>query len=433
MTSVDLTVKSRDDALSPTDKEAIRFFRIASDKELAGLMSEAIAYYRKAYKLNEKVDKLYRDEDVPIAALKLQLARGKNSLVRIDENLVRLLDVTSLLNSFAGCDALAPDPHDPNQVDLNMLSIKFANASLNGQDLPDSVKPVSPLVNLLSDVWLKILLHTLLLLPEAWFNFSITCKKHAYLGFALSQIWRLYSYLTYPKQNYAENIQYLETLPDEDEEYEISLPIPLDPKFLVPQYDYSWKSMIRERPFIKFLGCYISVVNYYSEGINASLSSSWLSPVHIVTYYRYIRFYPDGSCIKVLTTLEPTKVVPHLLRRNTLRSIAAVIDELGIVHNKSHARDSHQIFHGKWTINAGGEVHISIENGLVPYCVFHYNFIIKNVGGIHLHNKLAWVNYYTVRKKMFPEDDREGEVCELAIGQEKLFKFLRVKSYTLDN
>ncbi|MGI4815352.1 MAG: hypothetical protein ACRYGG_18740, partial [Janthinobacterium lividum] len=66
----------------------------------------------------------------------------------------------------------------------------------------------------------------------------------------------------------------------------------------------------------------------------------------------------------------------------------------------------------------------------VPYCLFHIKFKVKNLAGTMRHAKLAWINYYARRKQMLPGDDREGETYELALRNEKLFKFLRVKSYT---
>jgi F-box protein 9 len=35
-----------------------------------------------------------------------------------------------------------------------------------------------------------------------------------------------------------------------------------------------------------------------------------------VTYYRYIRFYPDGTVLYLLTTVEPVDVVPHINKAN---------------------------------------------------------------------------------------------------------------------
>ena len=77
-------------------------------------------------------------------------------------------------------------------------------------------------------------------------------------------------------------------------------------------YSSSWQQMFRLRPRIRFNGCYISTNNYIRPGQAAPSHVTWSSPVHIVTYYRYLRFFRDGTVISLLTTTEPAEVVHHL-------------------------------------------------------------------------------------------------------------------------
>lgn len=74
----------------------------------------------------------------------------------------------------------------------------------------------------------------------------------------------------------------------------------------------SYRTMFRQRPRIRFQGCYISTVNYTRPGHANSMR--WNTPILIVTYYRYLRFYRDGTVISLLTTHEPTDVVPYLTK-----------------------------------------------------------------------------------------------------------------------
>jgi F-box protein 9 len=94
--------------------------------------------------------------------------------------------------------------------------------------------------------------------------------------------------------------------------HQTTLPITLP---LTPSYP-TYRSMFRHRPRIRFSGVYISTVNYVRPGANNANSLSWNAPVHVVTYYRYLRFYRDGGCISLLTTTEPAEVVPHLQAEN---------------------------------------------------------------------------------------------------------------------
>ncbi|KAI9824024.1 MAG: hypothetical protein M1826_007557 [Phylliscum demangeonii] len=84
---------------------------------------------------------------------------------------------------------------------------------------------------------------------------------------------------------------------------------------LTPAYA-SYQQTLRHRPRIRFHGCYISTVNYMRPGGGAVSQVSWNAAVLIVTYYRYLRFFRDGSVISLLTTAEPLEVVPLLTKEN---------------------------------------------------------------------------------------------------------------------
>jgi F-box protein 9 len=81
-------------------------------------------------------------------------------------------------------------------------------------------------------------------------------------------------------------------------------------------YSSSWRAMLRARPRVRFNGCYIMTVNYTRSGA-PGMAQVWGSPIHIVTYYRYLRFFRDGSLISLLTTRPPAEVV-HFLTREAL-------------------------------------------------------------------------------------------------------------------
>ncbi|OBA24107.1 hypothetical protein METBIDRAFT_76972 [Metschnikowia bicuspidata var. bicuspidata NRRL YB-4993] len=400
----------------------MQLFEKAIAKELHGLMADAVKYYREAFRLNDRVDLIYRKNTVPQALEKLRGEQGKNASRKVDEAKLKAIDVDSLLASFAHESAYAPDPADPRHWDDGHVAIKFASMQLNGEDRVVDVKPVSPLVNLPAEVWVYVLQILLRKDPEAWFKFGVTCKKHAYLAFHTSGIWRQLCYLIYPKQNYEENVGFMGK----------SLPVPADPMAVLLHHGSSWKQMIRERPFLKFLGCYISVVNYYSEGGREELSQSMRNPVRTITYYRYLRFYPNGACVMALTRLEPSVVVGQFLKSNSLRCLLTNIDSRDVT-KVNPSKEPHKIFHGTWTLSTEGKVHVTVTSGLVPYYEFHYEFVVKNLGGMPNHAKLAWVTFYAVWKTYPGSEERAGEKVEFSLKNEKDFKFLRVRSYQEDN
>ncbi|CAH6720804.1 F-box protein Hrt3p [[Candida] jaroonii] len=363
--------------------------------EAQGLMSDAVTLYRQAFKLNERVDLLYRSNKIP------QVKKITNP---INEELVKKINVEKLILSFQDSEPTSPSLIDDNGEDEEgQLTQKFSKL-MTGP---------SPLTKLSNDIWIYIMEILIEKSPESWISLSLVCKKFAYLGFSPS-IFRHLATMIYPPQRYEENeeLDYQLSTTDDD------LPVPKNQLKILPSYNNSWKYMLFHRPFIKFNGCYISIINYYSEGSRAEFSNSWTNPVRTITYYRYLRFFPDGKVLKVLTTLEPTRVIPHLQRSNYV--VSNILDQV------KGNRDGHRIYHGRWIMNTDGEVHITIDEGSVPYYIFHYHFKIVNMG----HNrfgKLSWIKYYTVRIQ--GEEEDIGEVSELGLKNEKPFKFSRVRSY----
>lgn len=421
--------QNADEDLKESEIEAISLFEQAMEKETHGSMSDAVELYRRAFRIEEKVDILYRKVRVPHKVQKLKAEGGKNSSVRVDEAVVSSLDVDSLLHSYREVDAISPWQARQEEEPEDSLATQLADISLEKQ-IPALKKDVSVLIKLPQDIWGYILEILLITSPESWFNFSITCKKNAYMGFGSSNIWRSLCYLIYPSQISYENQTFIEHHRQlNGDEY---LPVPKDQLSIVSQYDHSWKRMLRNRPFIKFLGCYISVVNYYNEGGGNEFTISYTKPVKSITYYRYLRFYPDGTCVKVLTPLEPNKIVHQLLKYNTERSTKDFVESAKTDY-QNVPKDNFVIYHGTWSISTSGEVFIRINEGSVPYYYFHYHFQVQSIGKAYRHAKLSWIKTFVIRKKTYDGDEREGELSILPLRNEKPFKFLRVRSYKIDN
>ncbi|KAG8411207.1 hypothetical protein J3459_016551 [Metarhizium acridum] len=100
---------------------------------------------------------------------------------------------------------------------------------------------------------------------------------------------------------------------------------------------------------VRFNGCYISTVNYVRSGQASTNQATWGgAPIHIVTYYRYLRFFRDGTSISLLTTLEPTHVVHHLTR-----------DLLHLHRDNAHAylpsAAMQRAYKGRWRLSLGAE------------------------------------------------------------------------------
>lgn len=131
---------------------ALEFFELGSNKEQAGSLSEAIDYYRKAYKLDEKVDLRYRENLVKNLPVPEKRKDGSvhNGFTKLDLSKIK---VKPLLESFHDA-VLHPIDEDkplwleilPDEVIINILEI------LVGSDTP------------------------------SWFNFAMSCRKLACLA-----------------------------------------------------------------------------------------------------------------------------------------------------------------------------------------------------------------------------------------------------------
>ena len=187
--------------------------------------------------------------------------------------------------------------------------------------IENSEPPPCPISSVPTDVLIDILKHVALLDPALFYRMSLVCRRFAY-HFAheqhvwkrLCQGWRFgfeamhYSFACdiYGSPSYTLAPRYI-LFPRE--KASVQIPRPLS----------SWAQVFQAFPRIRFTGVYISTVNYTRPGAGSAYQNiTWNSPIHIVTYFRYLRFYPDGTVISLLTTTEPTEVVPYINKENML-------------------------------------------------------------------------------------------------------------------
>lgn len=92
---------------------------------------------------------------------------------------------------------------------------------------------------------------------------------------------------------------------------------PLEP--LYQRHDLDWRTVFVNQPRVRLNGCYIAACHYARPGM--SEESAWIRVVHVVEFYRSIRFLPDGRALSLLTTDTPAdtvrKLEPSLSRTRT--------------------------------------------------------------------------------------------------------------------
>lgn len=394
----DLSIKEINEHPTKSREEiALDLFEIASAKESIGQLSDASDYYWKAFKLDEKVDLKYRER-----FFKLYNVEESQKMFKAKERLKRV------------------PPADPHirPLELNRTELlKLLESYSECEYIPDNEDKPVMLAKLPYEVILRILDVLLVSDTPSWLNFSITCKKLAYVGFLEKSVWSKLCQLAYERQNYVDN---------DEAKF----------KYLIKsQWDNNYYKMLSERPFLKYRGVYISKVTYMKEGARSENSNSWTLPYRMISYYRYYRFYADGTCLKIITVLEPKKVIPKLhkgykvtedeeLMKENLQ-FEAEIRENGT--NKSpvdnfSGRSWLRIFSGTYAISLQGDVETNCDGPVEKYR-FIDKFKIVNSGKYHRHNKLQWVDlgFYDTVNRTHSSLNRDNE---------KDFVFSRVKSYS---
>ena len=191
-------------------------------------------------------------------------------------------------------------------------------------------------------------------------------------------------------------------------------------------YKSSWHQMFRLRPRVRFNGCYISTNNYIRPGQASVNQLTWNSPVHIVTYYRYLRFFRDGTLISLLTTSEPVEVVHHLTK------------ELLVTHkNKKSAHLPSSVMEsalrGRWRLSpvnehpdvdlkdAEGDLCIETE-GIGEKYIYRMDLSLRTAGKGAKNNKLVWGGFWSYNKLT-------DDWAEFTRRNEKALFWSRVRSY----
>ena len=201
-------------------------------------------------------------------------------------------------------------------------------------------------------------------------------------------------------------------------------PVSLAP-LLIPTPYPTYRSLFRLRPRIRFNGAYISTVNYTRPGAASPTILTWNSPIHIVTYYRYLRFFRDGTCISLLTVSEPQDVIPFLYPEHMHKN-----------HGALPSAPMKDALPGRWRLSgpAGrspdegedvgekeGTLYVETE-GATPKYLYKMALSVNSAGRKAKNNKLDWLGYWSYNKLT-------DDVGEFLMRNYRPYYFSRVKSY----
>lgn len=438
---------------------ALDHFEEAMEREAQGNMGDSLKLYRQAYKVNlwhtihketlltwlqldSGVDRRYREKHFPASFPKPALPPSTTTQPQPSKPTTK-----------------TQDDEQPQTQSISELLESFSSLSI--EPIPPEVEgmpqPPCPIASL-PDELLTHILHDVATHDIAEFTrLSLVCRRLAYLVSSEQRIWRttclghLFGFAAMHHHfaldiDWASHDDRVEELHGgtivsaRDLRIRRAAESNLVTRSLVPGSYPTWKALFRHRPRVRFNGCYISTVNYVRTGQMSTNQATWGgAPIHIVTYYRYLRFFRDGAVISLLTTSEPSEVVHHLTKEELL--------------THRHERDRSQNHHstvggpqlvlpsavmrlalqGRWRLSSTleetegqqpqeGDLYIETEGAVGPRYMYRMDLAMRSAGKGARNNKLVWRGFYSYNKLT----DDWGEFM---LKNDKPFFFSRVKSY----
>lgn len=434
-------------AASKTPSSALEHYEKAVEREDQGSLGDSVSLYRKAYRLDAGVDKIYRNKHFPPSSTRSKPMNPNlsNAAVTVPNTAHHSLDgapvptqtVSQLIASFGGLSICPIPPLED-----------------------ESPQPPCPISNLPSEILIHILNLTAILDVAAFARLSLVCKHFAHLVATEDRIWkrvclgpeRGFGGMHYewscsvsgdPVSQFDDPVEPDQLFPSTSDgltSFSTLSTVDLNPltrpptlltpfESLNPTYP-NYRTMFRSRPRIRFNGCYISTVNYIRPGASTSSQISWNTPVHIVTYYRYLRFFRDGSCVSLLTTAEPGDVVHHLSKANVPSSAQHGKTNPSLLPPMSIMQHA---LRGRWKIQSPlsaskeePEGTVSIKTlGIDPdKYTYIMSLAMRSAGRKEgtRNNKLAWRGFWSYNKLT-------DDWAEFGLKNDKPFFWSRVGSY----
>ncbi|KAI9720560.1 MAG: hypothetical protein M1812_002740 [Candelaria pacifica] len=404
-------------------QSALDHYEKAVEREDQGNLGDSLDLYRKAYRLDSTVEQSYKAKHFPpsFPAPNPANKNPSNAPVTVPNPAHHSLE--------------GPTPS------ISDLLTTFSKLSIPSAEPPADLSPPlpCPIASLPSELLIEILLYTAIGDVASFARTSRVCKRFTYLILTEERIWRRIccgSEFGFGGMYYHWGCDLFPKRVDRDialggsanvGNITPSTPLlhqdPLTLSLLRTTYSSSWRQMFRTRPRVRFNGCYISTVNYMRPGVSSPNQISWNSPVHIVTYYRYLRFFRDGTAVSLLTTAEPADVVYHITKEN-IHSHHAGASPSAIM---KHA------LRGRWRLSGlglgdgveaaerEGDLCVETEGVDIKY-MYRMHLSLRSAGRGTNNNKLSWKGFWYHNRLT-------NDWAEFGLRNDRPFFWSRVKSY----
>jgi F-box protein 9 len=364
-------------------------------------------------------------------------------------------------------EGLSTRPSQAPATSTPDLIASYADAPILGAPplIERTAPPPCPIADIPSEMLIEIVLRTAILDVSSYAGLALVCKRFAHLTITDDQIWKR---IVHGRKSgfqgmhfdYDVTLSGRPLVPDVGELPDLStLTLNVDPTArtldedtppplalsLTSEYP-TYRHMHRYRPRIRFAGLYISTVNYVRPGASSATSVTWDSPVHVVTYYRYLRFLRDGSVLSLLSTAEPSDVVPHFrpenvgigqgaqaaagggpgivsVARNTLRGRwrMSPLEELQRVESGSQGDSEEPV--AEEVVEPEGNVYVETKGPTASY-TYTMQLALRSAGSSTSarNTKLVWRGFWSYNKI-------SDDWAEFGLKNDRPFVWSRVRSW----
>ncbi|KAG6891596.1 hypothetical protein C0992_002635 [Termitomyces sp. T32_za158] len=372
---------------------AVDVYRRAVQREQSGDLDDALFLYRQAFRMDPHVDQIYHREEALAsisAAQKNTLHKSTTSSANDSvEELTAKAQAALSVKSRAGASAVRVT----SQVLAQVLA-GFPDDLLFVPEIEEEPVHLQKLPEELLVMFLRKLDTTSIE------RFASVCRKARVIALD-SLIWRELVRATYKPPQVTHEEQLTSVL---------------------ERYLYDYRRVYIEHPRVRMDGVYIATCHYIRPGLS---ENSWVTINHLITYHRYLRFYPNGQVLSLLANEEftPHQVIPLL--KPTLRMKGFYIGTWSLrdatieITNLLDASGRYPLLTDHPVTSS---VHYSSGNEANRYTfVMTLDLISRPLGR---WNKMSILAYNSVRLET-------GDVNPVALKNERPFWFSKVRSYSV--
>ncbi|KAH0836746.1 hypothetical protein J3R83DRAFT_8481 [Lanmaoa asiatica] len=370
--------------LSGSIARAVEIYRSAVHHEQESDLDEALRLYRQAFRLNPDVDRAYFKEEQRLQHLgRSTVGMGHRKMTSSNRNEGAEGNDSRTTRAAEGKESVHMNENLSGVLE-NFPQVLTFEPENDREGVPINMIPEELLLYILRNLDTTTLE-----------RFAAVSRKARVLSLDPS-IWRVFVYLAYkPPQ----------------------IPEAVSVQSIVNGYDTSYRQTYIEHPRLRLDGVYIAVCHYVRQGL---AENAWVNVSHLITYHRYLRFFPDGQVLSLLANEEyqPALVIPMLkpsLRMKgfytgdwRLEGSSVLITNL--VERPTHAPHA-------------PSAHPSHHNHNPQPTRYHFQMTLtlrsKPLGR---WNKLDLVSYDSVNIE-------DGEIVPFPLKHERPFWFSKVKSW----